>query len=120
MTSISYILSVIGGDYIVDTKMMIFQSLFMLIPSMLGGVVGAIGGVLKTQKSDKENTNTANKLLLKMQLRSLHKAICINGETCSIDDKDDATQLYEAYKALGGNGTGKSMYQDIMNTKVTE
>lgn len=87
----------------------------MPIASCLGGVVGAIGGVYNVQKSQKKGI----KLILKMQLRTLHKAICVNGEPCTIDDKDDATQLYDTYEALGGNGTGKSMYQDIMQTKVS-
>lgn len=104
----------------IDIQSMLFQSVFMLIPSALGGVIGAVGGVFRTQKKLKESLSTANKLLVKMELRRLHQSICINHEGCSIDDKDDANQLYEVYKLLGGNGTGETMYQDIMKAQVTE
>lgn len=99
-----------------DITTMLLQSAFMIIPSALGGVIGAVGGIYKTQKAQKD----ANKLLIKMELRQLHKSVCVKREGCSIEDKDDATQLYNAYKALGGNGTGESMYKDIMATQVTE
>ena len=33
---------------------------------------------------------------------------------CPLNDKKNITYIYEPYAALGGNGTGKSAYEDIM------
>lgn len=103
----------------INFTQMILQMAMMMIPSLVGGIGGAIIGVLKTQKKNKENTDKSLKLLIKMELREMHRKIVVEGAGCSLDDKDDATQLYEVYDALGGNGTGKSMYQDIMSAPIT-
>lgn len=91
----------------------------MFVPSVLGGVIGAVTGAYKAQKSQKTAANKAQKLLIKMELKRLHKSICVDREGCDLTDKEDATQLYESYRELGGNGTGESMYKDIMKAEVT-
>lgn len=103
----------------IDSQMII-QMLFMLIPTIVGSAIGSVSTYYKTSKKLTDDMRDANKLLIKMALRDIHKSVCIEGQPCSMDDKDDATQLYTLYKSLGGNGTGESMYQDIMKTKVTE
>ena len=104
----------------ISIPQMILQSAMMVIPSLVGGIGGAVIGIWKTQKKKSETTTTSLKLLIKMELRDMHRKIVVEGAGCSLDDKDDASQLYEVYKSLGGNGTGESMYQDIMKAQITD
>ena len=103
-----------------DITTMLLQMASMPLASGIGALIGSIGGAIGASYQAQKSQKAASKLLIKMELRQLHKSICVNQEGCSIEDKDDATQLYNAYKALGGNGTGESMYKDIMATQVTE
>ena len=102
----------------IDT--LVLQSLFMVVPTVIGSAVGSLFTYFKTTKKQNDAIKTGMKLLIKTELRNMHTSICVNCEGCTIDDKADAGQLYEIYKGLGGNGTGVSMYEDIMQAKVTE
>lgn len=98
----------------------ILQMVMMLVPTIAGSAIGSITTYYRTAKKMTDSMRDSNKLLIKMALRDMHRSVCIEERGCTMDDKDDATQLYSLYKALGGNGTGKSMYDDIMRAKVTK
>ena len=56
--------------------------------------------------------------LLRQQLIDYHREYVACGKPCPVRIKEQATAVYEAYKSLGGNGTGKQLWHEIMEAHV--
>lgn len=56
--------------------------------------------------------------LLRNVIIDKHEKYMAKG-SCSVPAKDNVRKCYEAYHALGGNGTITSLYEDIMDLPVT-
>lgn len=41
-----------------------------------------------------------------------------NGGVCDVETKQTAEKIYRAYHALGGNGVGTQMIEDIRNAHI--
>lgn len=54
----------------------------------------------------------------KLQLTDLHQRYVVSGEGCPIWVKDEAEGVYNAYHALGGNGIGTHLYEEIRDAPV--
>lgn len=97
-----------------------------ILTQLVGWVVtsflGACGGVLLTRarKSREEDAAMRDGMrsLLRSQLVEMHHKYVVEGQPCSVDEHDNAEQVYKAYHALGGNGTGTHLYQEIMSAHV--
>ena len=98
--------------------MVIEQVLRWALPSALGAVVG----VLATQVRHKSEADRALRegmvALLRAQLIDMHERYVESGDGCPVAVKEQATSIYQPYHALGGNGTGTRLYQEIMEAHV--
>lgn len=56
--------------------------------------------------------------LLRQQLVDYHRDYVASGRACPVTIKEQATEVYEAYHALGGNGTGTRLWEEIMGAHV--
>lgn len=56
--------------------------------------------------------------LLRQQLVDYHRDYVASGRACPVTIKEQATEVYEAYHALGGNGTGTRLWEEIMDAHV--
>lgn len=56
--------------------------------------------------------------LLRQQLVDYHRMYVASGKACPVTIKEQATEVYEAYRALGGNGTGTQLWHEIMEAHV--
>lgn len=56
--------------------------------------------------------------LLRQQLVDYHRQYVTSGGPCPVAIKEQATEVYEAYHALGGNGTGTQLWHEIMEAHV--
>lgn len=94
------------------------------------GVVGAISFVLKkiynTHKNKMDNlfarqqaVEQGVQALLRNELIRRYREYETKGEI-TILDKENIEHMYKEYENLGGNGTVKSMYEDLMklDTKI--
>ena len=79
------------------------------------GIVGAISYYVKKQKAIEKGVQA----LLRNELIRRYREYETKGEM-TILDKENITAMFEEYKNLGGNGTVKSMYDDLMklDTKI--
>lgn len=90
------------------------------------GIFGAIKALTKTITNqqnkkllEKELTNQTLELLKSANIAMLHSKIYAQcGDYLavgyvSVDDFDDLSYLFRAYKALGGNGTGETLYNKV-------
>lgn len=56
--------------------------------------------------------------LLFCELEHLHAAMVQRGGWCPVEGKQSAERIYKAYHALGGNGVGTSMIEDIRHAHI--
>ena len=80
--------------------------------SIKEGLIGADGIKRKSTMKDGA-TQRGVKAILHDRLFAAHAYYMAQGY-CPLNDKKNITYNYEPYAALGGNGTGKSAYEDIM------
>lgn len=96
-----------------------------IVNYVLMGALGALGawvlGRFKaiSRRQDKVKAElSAIKLGLRISLRSdlvnMHRRYVVEGRPCPVPEKDRADETYKAYHALGGNGTGTVLWQQIM------
>lgn len=84
-------------------------------------VCTGIGFVIKSMYKKQKAVENGVQALLRNELIRCYREYEIKGEL-SILDKENIEHMYREYKNLGGNGTVKSMYEDLMKleTKIIE
>ncbi|MGX6991756.1 hypothetical protein [Pseudolactococcus reticulitermitis] len=91
--------------------------------SFFGSIRSLTKALLRQQdkrQQEKELLKSSFLMLKDSQLAILHNKIYTNcGEFLeagyiSIDDLDDLNYLFNAYKSLGGNGTGETLYNKVV------
>lgn len=97
--------------------------------TVLGWVLAPVCAVLVTKlveqskelKAEKENRKKRDeamvqgmKTLLRQKTIDYHRTYVEAGLAVPVSIKEQATATHEAYRALGGNGTGTKLYEDIM------
>lgn len=76
---------------------------------------------VKVRKEEKDLVNRRLEGLEKANVAILHNKIYRQCEQhllegfITIDDLDDLSYLFNAYKSLGGNGTGETLYNKVKN-----
>jgi len=80
--------------------------------AILSFAVGYLLNKERGSKKKRESTERGIRALLKIELRRIHE----KGQSehkISYADEASAEEIYSTYHALGGNGQGTSMVQDI-------
>lgn len=74
----------------------------------------------KTSRAKAEAMEEGMRAILKSELLAIHRAYveAPNPPPIPVDVMDQADQIYQAYHALGGNGTGTHLYQEIMQARL--
>lgn len=70
---------------------------------------------LDCQKERADIMEQGMRALLFDKLARLHEETVARGLPVSVDIKQRAETAYQAYKALGGNGVGKHMYEELLD-----
>lgn len=89
------------------------------IPSLAGAIIISIINYIKMK-------NNSNKLIKDGVLAILHNKIYTLGKQhiankyISVEDLDDFNHLYNAYHALGGNGTGTGIYNRVQKLEIIQ
>lgn len=102
-----------------DITSLVIQAVSMLLPTLCGSVIGSVIGSYKSHNAKNKALEDYNRISMKRDLREIHKRVCVERSGCTVEDKEDAEEIYTAYKALGGNGTGETLYKEIMSAAVT-
>ena len=58
--------------------------------------------------------------LLRAQLINIHSSTVAMGLPVPVDMKEEADRVYTSYHALGGNGTGTRLHDEIMSAHVKD
>lgn len=77
---------------------------------------------LKAEKEKRKKRDEAMEMgvraLLRQKMIDYHREYVVSGGPCPVRIKEQATLIHDAYVALGGNGTGTQLWQEIMEAKV--
>lgn len=99
-------------------SLIIAQVITLSVTAVFSYVVG------KTKKSNEQWKNEMTALkqaiitILRTQLVDDYKMYVQDGEPLTVERKREITEGYEAYSKLGGNGTGKHMYEAICELDI--
>lgn len=98
----------------------IFRIIFnYAIPTILGLALGFISTKYKKSKKKEKAIEQGVQALLRNELIRRYREYELKGEI-SILDKENLEHMYAEYINLGGNGTVKKMYEDLIDlpTKI--
>lgn len=84
--------------------------------AVVGYLLGKLNGVRMHDKAMEKGMRA----ILRQQLIDYHAQYVASGAGCPVSVKEQATNIYEAYHALGGNGTGTRLWEEIMAAHVVE
>lgn len=56
--------------------------------------------------------------MMRRELYDMHARYVVEGRAMPYEEKERADSVYHVYHALGGNGTGTHLYQEIMSAHV--
>lgn len=89
------------------------------IPLILGTVIGFLTTRLKNHNKKDKAIEDGLVALLRNELIRRYREYETKGEM-SILDKENIEDMFEQYEKLGGNGTVKQMYTELLNlpTKI--
>ncbi len=90
-----------------------------IIPLALGGLIGFLGAKLKDMKKKNNSIEKGLVALLRDRLIQTYREYEVKGEI-SILDKENIEDMFKQYENLGGNGTVKKMYEELLElpTKI--
>lgn len=104
---------------------LLLQLLMMVVTALCGWLGGRIRGAANEREERARQTSVERDLyrktmraLLRFCLTDLHRRYVVEGRPCTAADKQWAQEIYELYHALGGNGSGTRMYEEIMACPV--
>lgn len=81
-------------------------------------LITAIVAMHRSSKTEDEAMRNGMRALLRQQLIDYHRDYVVSGKPCPVRIKEQATSVHDAYHALGGNGTGTQLWQEIMEAHV--
>lgn len=88
-----------------------------IITFILGSAFGFIATILKKESKKNKAIENAVQSLLRDRLIEKYRIFKQKGEM-TILDKENIDHLYREYKNLGGNGTVKELYEDLLDIDI--
>lgn len=90
-----------------------------MIPTILGAILGFVSTKLKKNKKKEKAIEQGVQALLRNELIRRYREYEVKGEI-SILDQENIGHMYDEYINLGGNGTVKKMYNELLDlpTKI--
>ena len=99
---------------------LILQIIGWAITAALGALIGFLAARLRRASAIDKAMLKGIRAVMRRELVIIHEDFCIKGKPISVDDKDQAAEIYGAYTDLGGNGTGRQLYEEIMRLPVSK
>lgn len=90
-----------------------------VLAPVCSALVGAVVAQARQLGSSQRAMQEGLKALLRQQIVNAYRDYVIEGRPLTVERKHELTEQYEAYAAIGGNGTGKAMYESICEVPIT-
>lgn len=95
-----------------------FTILGWVLSPVCAALITALITMRRNSKTEDEAMRNGMRALLRQQLIDYHRDYVVSGKPCPVRIKEQATSVHDAYHALGGNGTGTQLWQEIMEAHV--
>ena len=86
--------------------------------SVIGAAVGSLVAAGRRRGGEGAAMRKGMRSLLRHELIELHRVYAAGPGGCPVVVKEHAAQVYEAYHALGGNGTATALYEEIRDCRI--
>ena len=92
--------------------------LVWVITGLIGLVCTVLFKLLKEERANAKAMRNGMRTLLRNELIKTHREYVESSGKCPLAVKEYTERTYKAYHELDGNGTGTTMYEDIMALPV--
>ena len=96
-----------------------------LLAAVIGALSGSLSAYHKRERERDERRDAEHaalmagvRELLKAQLYDMHRKYVVDGSPMPYSEKERADGVYRAYHAIGGNGTGTHVYEELVDAYV--
>lgn len=89
-----------------------------IISIIVAAVCGWLGAQVSRIRKKDEALYCGMKVLLRASLNDAYEAYVTEQHPLSLERKREIDEAYEAYAALGGNGTGRQLYEELCEIPV--
>lgn len=89
-----------------------------IVSICVAGFCGYLASQMRVVNAREKAMQEGVKTMLRRELIEDYEQYVIRNEPLSIMRMDEIVRCYEAYKTLGGNGTGETMYKAIQGVQV--
>ena len=89
-----------------------------LVPTVLAAVAGYLGGKVKHLTARDRAMERGICVLLRGEITRAYQRHVIDGRPMTLECRRQLDEIWAAYHGLGGNGTGKSMYDELCELPI--
>lgn len=89
------------------------QVIMTILCAAASAAFGAALATLKKRTAQDKAMGQILKAIGRKEIMDAYQAYIIEGHKMTVERYEQLTEIYEAYAALGGNGTAKRMYEEI-------
>lgn len=91
-----------------------------LVPTVLAAVAGYLGGKIGKLTERDKAMEQGIQVLLRGEITRAYQRHIIDGKPITLECRRQVEDFWQAYHALGGNGTGESMYRELCELQIGE
>ena len=84
-----------------------------VITALLAGIVGWFGNSLRKKQSHDNAMEQGMRVLLRTQIVDAYYIYHVQHKKLTVERRREIDEAFEAYSALGGNGTVAELYHEI-------
>lgn len=89
------------------------QAILTLVAAIASAAFGAALATLKKRTAQDRAMSQIMKAIGRKEIMDDYQSYIVDGKHLTVERYEQLTEIYEAYAALGGNGTAKRMYEEI-------
>lgn len=88
------------------------------VTALLSAMVGALLAQLKHKSASQHAIEQSIGLLLRAKIMAMYEDVCIKNEPFTHTKHELLVDMFAQYKALGLNGAGEHLYNEIMKQPI--
>lgn len=97
----------------IETEEIIWQAATQVVTFCVAAACGWFASRAREASSTEAAMRAGMKAILRKELVDAYEKHVTNGSPMSVERRHEVEEIYKAYAALGGNGTGKAMYDKL-------
>lgn len=92
----------------------IYQVAMTVVCASASALVGWLLAMAKKQRAEEKAISQIIRALARREIMDAYQAHVVEGRKLSVERCEQLVEIYDAYRALSGNGTVERMFKEIM------